>query len=1047
MNSGKLNSFMTNNKINNTNREFKPNKAPYPTTKKTPNIKNKYQSDKKLKPNNSPYYIIHKNIGSSAMSAENQKILLHKRELEIKDLKIKCQKLEQENHKYQLQNILLKNNYNNNKNNDLLSNNTSSNFPIRNEIKKLWENFAKVEILNNFIDFENEPELIYHLICELILLSDKMIKQHCLLKYKEILKIMGVKNNSVIIKDIETQFKNFMKEHLNEIFNNLKDKSFINDYKRQFKDKVKNIINCINENNMMLFDDILEQYEFNDMLKNINDIILFTQFNEPTLYFQIEEKYEKRKIKYLKIIQNKNDFIIINNNFNDNNNNYIILLEPPCLKSGFVIYDELKPILMKVEQKSEEEDKDNNIEEYKIETKLENINNGKIENNEFLNIEHNYNNNKEIIEEKIKFNSINNTSRMNRNLNINTINNDKKSDYNYINYYTNDNYNTKNKKIFNNNMIDKKNIYFDININKDTIDKDSFYEENNHKNINSINSSRPKGTRIKKIKQFKKLSISKDIISDEPDFCSTEENVCPDNKQSKSKQIIKTNHPLNKKYNKIHRIKSANYYFDNNKKKLKNQKNIFSIQNTNLIRIEEANKIYNNYKQFINNKNINNNNNNNNIINNGNSEKNIFMNSSDGNQSLSNDKNIKNPLIFKKYIKNKKLSNKNYYSISNNKEKNPSNIRKGNTINIKNSKISSNDNKMSKNNKTKTNVKTSNNLYKNAILLMNKIINKDIITPSKSNKSNKKEKIINKKQYRNQNMKKNINIKSNKIKTQNLKINYSNNNSNSNILNNNVNSNTHFSNLSSNRTKPCVKRIDSFDQKNLYSTLEEIKKMIDDGNHLPKPIIMIPTNYNNNNNTINVNKNLKIKYHNFNKKNKHIGKKYNYNTINNSIKQLISLSQPKIIENENNNNLYSENKYKNTKSLENINYSCHNKKNHINNKGIYYKQFSIDETTFNISTQFNLTLDFNNKANNNHNLFANKNTKIRTLPNEFKNKFKYSFTNNMKNNNCNKNKNKIKAIEINIEGLNNNKNNNYNTINAQSNKKRYQNYFHIFEIN
>ena len=123
MNSCKLNSFMTNNKINNTNREFKPNKASYPTTKKTPNIKNKYQSDKKLKPNNSPYYIIHKNIGSSAMSAENQKILLKKRELEIKDLKIKCQKLEQENYKYQLQNILLKNNYTNNKNNDLLSNN------------------------------------------------------------------------------------------------------------------------------------------------------------------------------------------------------------------------------------------------------------------------------------------------------------------------------------------------------------------------------------------------------------------------------------------------------------------------------------------------------------------------------------------------------------------------------------------------------------------------------------------------------------------------------------------------------------------------------------------------------------------------------------------------------------------------------------------------------------------------------------------------------------------------------------------------------------
>jgi hypothetical protein len=87
-------------------------------------------------------------------------------------------------------------------------------------------------------------------------------------------------------------------------------------------------------------------------------------------------------------------------------------------------------------------------------------------------------------------------------------------------------------------MIDKKNIYFDIDINKDTIDKDSFYEENNHKNIYSINSSRPKGTRIKKMKQFKKLSISKDINSEESGFCSTDEKVTIDNNKIQFKKTI-----------------------------------------------------------------------------------------------------------------------------------------------------------------------------------------------------------------------------------------------------------------------------------------------------------------------------------------------------------------------------------------------------------------------------------------------------------------------------------------------------------------------------
>lgn len=126
---------------------------------------------------------------------------------------------------------------------------------------------------------------------------------------------MGVKNNSIIIKDIETQFKTFMKEHLKEIFNYLQDISFINEYKNMLREDVKSSIKCIsdNENNIKIFEEILEQSEFNNMMKNINDLILFTQFNEPTLYFNIENKYEERKIKYVKVnSENKHEYIIIN---------------------------------------------------------------------------------------------------------------------------------------------------------------------------------------------------------------------------------------------------------------------------------------------------------------------------------------------------------------------------------------------------------------------------------------------------------------------------------------------------------------------------------------------------------------------------------------------------------------------------------------------------------------------------------------------------------------------------------------------------------------
>ena len=263
--------------------------------------------------------------------------------------------------------------------------------------------------------------------------------------------------------------------------------------------------------------------------------------------------------------------------------------------------------------------------------------------------------------------------------------------------------------------------------------------------------------------------------------------------------------------------------------------------------------------------------------------------------------------------------------------------------------------------------------------------------------------------------------------------------------------------MSTNRTKLSAKALDLNDQKNsfAFSTLEEIKKLMDEGNRTHKPIIMISTNSNiNNNHTININRQLKIKNHIFNKKNKNIRNNINYNTINNSIKQLISLSQPKNVDNtniNNNYNIYINNKSNkiNIKSLETINISGSNNKNkYVKNRGLYCKQFSIDETTFNTSSQFNLTHDYNNKSNNtikNYIQFIKmpKHKQNKTLPNEVKIKCKSTNSNNNVNINYNINKNRIREIQINIEGLNNN--NNFNTINAQPNIKRYHNFFHSYE--
>ena len=275
----------------------------------------------------------------SEVLSENQSKLLAEKEEEIKTLKLRCEKLQEENKKYQFQKNINKEN-------------TSSNFPLKKEIKELWEKFARIDILNNFIDFENEPEIIYHIISEMFLLSSKLIKEKSENKYKEIIRVMGIKNNSMNIKDIGTQFKNFIKEHLNEIFKDLEANNFINEYKEKIKNIFKDNIlkeknNITNKDELIkIFSEILEQSDFNEIIKDINNLVLIAQYNEPSLLFNIEPNIKNRKIRLIKI-KNKKNYIIPNDNTNKNIY-YLIILNPPEIKNGIYYFNDLKQILMPI---------------------------------------------------------------------------------------------------------------------------------------------------------------------------------------------------------------------------------------------------------------------------------------------------------------------------------------------------------------------------------------------------------------------------------------------------------------------------------------------------------------------------------------------------------------------------------------------------------------------------------------------------------------------------------------------------------------------------
>jgi hypothetical protein len=367
-----------------------------------------------------------------------------------------------------------------------------------------------------------------------------------------------------------------------------------------------------------------------------------------------------------------------------------------------------------------------------FENNFDNIDN--INTNEFLSLELNDSKkNKEIIDERIKFNSINNTSHIKRNINI--IKNKK---YKNPNYYTSVNYKV-NKKIYKKKQENEKSSDKDYNkLNKDlSKDRDSCYKDNKKlKKIVSINSTRAtaKGT-----KTIKKLKISKYLNLDDQKFYSTDENGFFDKKHNK---FTITNKFLNNNgYNQIHRIQSANNYFDKNKKINKGKKTF--LKHKTDINIKEGTfKAINNYQEYINNNNNNNENN---------SNKNIFINSSEGNQSLSKRKSLQKPVH---PSKNKNIKNKmqnttnNYLNNNNNKSNNQISTRK--RLNNKSiQKSYNNNNRTLKNSKSKMNVKT--NHYQSKILMTNKLVIKNIISSSKSIKNNinkdiSKENLLNEKE-------------------------------------------------------------------------------------------------------------------------------------------------------------------------------------------------------------------------------------------------------------------------------------------------------------
>lgn len=301
-----------------------------------------------------PNDIENKQSTSKGIVNKNQKVLIEEKDQEINELKQKLIKIQNEYHKNQIQKLKLESQINNsptsfgpNRNNIFSNLNTSTNFPLTSEVLKIWENLAYVDILNNLIDFEESPQIMFHLLQEMFYQCYKMIKEISEEKYNQISSILNLPTNQDTMKNLENYIRPIFQEHLKNIFNNEESQNiffqkFIVEYQNFFSQN-------IDQKYKEIFDEIITAPDFKKMLMHVKEIILFCEFNAPKLSLKIEESYSKRELEIIDIKNNppikKSDMLIVNNKDDKFIKNVLVLLEPP-MKNGYIYNKNFKTIVI-----------------------------------------------------------------------------------------------------------------------------------------------------------------------------------------------------------------------------------------------------------------------------------------------------------------------------------------------------------------------------------------------------------------------------------------------------------------------------------------------------------------------------------------------------------------------------------------------------------------------------------------------------------------------------------------------------------------------------
>ena len=239
-----------------------------------------------------------------------------------------------------------------------VNNNINERCMNKKEFMQLWNDFGRPDLLNNFIDFENEPIIVYHLIQEMFVIIVQQIEKHEKEVYKNISELLKFEKevNLDIYRYLKQELKQVLKDFHENIFqlnkgdnnNEINKGSLWFNYEEFFIKYIEFFEKTLphNESHSKIFYEVIKGPDFIKMLEHVKTIVLFLKFNGMQYNIKIEP-YNERVLEIRDNMHNRKMNYVVPFGYSKENTHCIVLMHPPCHnKICSSLYDKNIPLIV-----------------------------------------------------------------------------------------------------------------------------------------------------------------------------------------------------------------------------------------------------------------------------------------------------------------------------------------------------------------------------------------------------------------------------------------------------------------------------------------------------------------------------------------------------------------------------------------------------------------------------------------------------------------------------------------------------------------------------